>query len=125
MKFYNTTKKIDITLQSTMQHLTPSGVYVFPDVTKIGKWTVYVTDTDPDLKMFEFKQRGVYLTWKDNKLQVTGNFSDCNNVFNTKGNKLLHDQSQKYIYCNGGRHSCDDGIDAKNIFIQKNILMNY
>ena len=102
-----------------MQHLRPSGTYVSPEGTKMGKWTVYVTDADPDLKIFAFKKRDVYLTWNDNKLQVTGNFSDCTNVFHTNSNKLLHDSSQKYIYGNGGKLFCDHKINAKCVLTGK------
>ena len=103
-----------------MEHLAPgSRSHVKRYSTKIGNWTVYVTYTDPDLKIFEFNKQGVYLNWKDNKLQVTEHFSDCNNIFNTKGNKLLHDQSQKYIFCNGGKRFCVEGKDAKCVLTGK------
>ena len=58
-----------------MEHLTPgSGSHVSLDRTKFRRWTVYVTDADPDLKIFAYKRDGVY-TWNDNKLQVTATFN--------------------------------------------------
>ena len=118
--------EIDIYIKSRGEYLEPTSTKVFQSHLKYGKWKVFTTKHDISLNMFAVHtDRGYkFLTFQNNKLKLTRpqkniNHDNCNNIFNTNGNKLLHHSTTKYIYCNGDKHSCVDGKDAKCVLTGK------
>ena len=118
-------KEVGIYIKTNGEYLEPTSVKVFTSNLKYGKWKVFSTKHDINLNMFAVHtDRGYkFLTFKNNKLKLTTpqklNIDNCNNIFNTKDNELLHHSSKKYIYCNGDKHFCQQRRNAKCVLTDK------